>query len=88
MKKNQIKPLHDRVIIKPTPIKKQTSGGIIIPDTAAEKPIEGTVLYAGIAVKEIKVTDNVLYGKHAGQPITLNEGDCLIMREADVMAVI
>ena len=88
--KEQIKVLHDRVVVKPLPVETKTATGIIIPDTALEKPIRGEVLYCGGGINDfpmvVKVGDKVLYGKHAGVPIVLDEGDCLIMREADIMA--
>lgn len=87
-----IQPLHDRVILEIIPVESQTASGIIIPDTAKEKPQRGKVLYVGEGIKgeplTVKVNDTVLYGKHAGQPIEVDGKSCLIMRESDVMAII
>ena len=86
-----IRPLGDRVVIEPTPAEEKTSSGIIIPDTAKEKPQEGKV----IAVPEskdseitVKVGDTVLYGKFAGTEISIDGNDYLIMSETDILAVI
>jgi chaperonin GroES len=92
-KKPSITPLHDRVIIKPDPVKKKTEGGLIIPDSVAEKPIQGKVIAAGSGTKDkpltVKVGNAVLYSKHVGTPIQVdNEGECLIMRESDVLAIV
>lgn len=92
-KKPSIIPLHDRVIIKPDPIKKKTEGGLIIPDTAAEKPMQGHVIAAGAGTREkpitVKVGNAVIYTKHVGISIPVNgEGECLIMRESDIMAIV
>ena len=87
-----IQPLHDRVILEIIPVESQTASGIIIPDTAKEKPQRGKVLYVGEGIKgeplTVKVNDTVLYGKHAGQPSEVDAKSCLIMRESDVMAII
>jgi chaperonin GroES len=90
-KKMNIRPLGDRVVIEPTPAEEKTSSGIIIPDTAKEKPQEGKV----IAVPEskdseitVKVGDTVLYGKFAGTEISIDGNDYLIMSETDILAVI
>lgn len=80
----KIKPLHDRVIIKPDTAKSVTEGGIIIPDTAKEKPMRGKVLAAGTLCKEVKAKDSVLYTKHVGIAIE----DNLIMRESDILAIV
>lgn len=85
-------PLHDRVILQPLPVESVSTGGIIIPDTAKEKPQRGKILYVGKGVRDeemtVKVNDTVLYGKHAGQPIIIDGKDCLIMRESDIMMII
>lgn len=85
-------PLHDRVVLEPLPVESVSTGGIIIPDTAKEKPQRGKVLYVGNGIKDeamtVKVGDTVLYGKHAGQPIIIDGKDCLIMREADILMII
>lgn len=87
-----VTPLHDRVIIKPAAAEEKTAGGIIIPDTAKEKPQRGTVVAAGTGKKDepvtVKVGDNVLYGKYAGTEITVEGNDYLIMRESDILAII
>ena len=87
-----ITPLHDRVIVKSAPAQEKTAGGIIIPDTAKEKPQRGTVLAAGPGKKDepmtVKTGDTILYGKYSGTEITLDGEDYLIMRESDILAVI
>jgi chaperonin GroES len=87
-----IKPLADRVVIEPMQAEQKTSGGIIIPDTAKEKPQRGTVVAIGPGKKDepitVKVGDVVLYGKYAGTEININNNDYLIMREADIVAII
>jgi len=93
MAKNvNITPLHDRVIVKPAPAEEKTAGGIIIPDTAKEKPQRGTVLAAGPGKKDepmtVKAGDTILYGKYAGTEISLEGEDFLIMRESDILAVV
>lgn len=87
-----ITPLHDRVIVKPAAAEETTKGGIIIPDTAKEKPQRGTVIAAGPGKKDepvtVKTGDTVLYGKYAGTEISLNGEDFLIMRESDILAIV
>lgn len=87
-----ITPLHDRVIVKPAPAEEKTAGGIIIPDTAKEKPQRGVVIAAGPGKKDepmtVKNGDNVLYGKYAGTEISLEGSDYLIMRESDILAIV
>jgi chaperonin GroES len=91
-KKLSITPLHDRVVVKPAPAEEKTAGGIIIPDTAKEKPQRGTVVAAGLGKKDeplvVKVGDTVLYGKYAGTELQLEGGDFLIMRESDILAIV
>lgn len=91
-KKLNITPLHDRVVVKPAPAEEKTAGGIIIPDTAKEKPQRGTVVAAGPGKKDeptlVKVGDVVLYGKYAGTELQLDGGDYLIMRESDILAIV
>lgn len=91
-KKLNITPLHDRVVVKPAPAEEKTAGGIIIPDTAKEKPQRGTVVAAGPGKKDeptlVKVGDIVLYGKYAGTELQLEGGDYLIMRESDILAIV
>ncbi len=92
MSKLKITPLHDKVIIEPAPLDKITKGGIIIPDTAKEKPMQGKVVAVGNGTKDnplvVKVGDNVLHSKHAGQPIKWDEKDYLIMKESEILAII
>ena len=87
-----IKPLADRVLIEPTAAEEKTLSGIIIPDTAKEKPLRGKVLAAGQGTKDdpmsLKAGDEVLYGKYAGTEIELEGTKYLIMRQSDVLAVI
>jgi len=93
-----IKPLGDRVVIKPLEAEEKTKGGIVLPDTAKEKPQEGKVVAVGkgkvlengsVSTLEVKVGDKVLYGKYSGNEITTKEGDeLLIMREEDILAII
>lgn len=87
-----IKPLADRVLIEPTAAEEKTLSGIIIPDTAKEKPLRGKVLAAGQGTKDdpmiLKAGDEVLYGKYAGTEIELEGIKYLIMRQSDVLAVI
>jgi chaperonin GroES len=91
-KQLSVSPLHDRVIVKPAAAEEKTSGGIIIPDTAKEKPQKGIVVAAGPGKKDEPVTvkkgDNVLYGKYAGTEITIEGTDYLIMRESDILAIV
>jgi chaperonin GroES len=90
--KSQITPLHDRVIIKPAPAEEKTAGGIIIPDTAKEKPQRGTVIAAGPGKKDEPVTvkkgDTVLYGKYSGTEVRIDGQDLLIVREGDILAIV
>lgn len=94
----EIKPLGDRVVIKPLEAETKTKGGIVLPDTAKEKPQEGKVMAVGkgkvldsgtVQPLEVKVGDKVLYGKYSGNEITTKEGEeVLIMREEDILAII
>ncbi len=97
MAKLNLKPLADRVVIKPMEAEETTKGGIILPDTAKEKPIEGTVVAVGPgkvsddgkSVKmEVKEGDKVLYGKYSGTEVTIDGQDYLIMRESDIFAIV
>ncbi|PKP03528.1 MAG: co-chaperone GroES [Bacteroidetes bacterium HGW-Bacteroidetes-9] len=87
-----VKPLADRVLIEPAVAEQKTAGGIIIPDTAKEKPQRGTVVAVGPGKKDepvtVKVGDLVLYGKYAGTEISVEGKDYLIMRESDIVAII
>ncbi len=88
----KIKPLADRVLIVPTPAETKTVGGIIIPDTAKEKPLQGEVVAVGNGTKDeemvLKVGDQVLYGKYAGTEVEYEGTKYLIMRQSDVVAVL
>jgi len=97
MSKINLKPLADRVIVKPMEAEETTKGGIILPDTAKEKPIEGTIVAAGpgkagddgkLVKLEVKVGDKVLYGKYSGTEVTVEGEEYLIMRESDIFAIV
>ena len=92
MAKLNIKPLADRVIIEASAAEAKTAGGIIIPDTAKEKPQKGVVVAVGPGTKDEPITvkegDTVLYGKYAGTEISFEDHEYLIMRESDIVAVI
>ncbi len=92
MSKLNIKPLADRVLIEAAPAETTTISGIIIPDTAQEKPQKGTVVAVGKGTKDEEMTvvvgDTVLYGKYAGTELKLEGKDYLIMRESDLLAII
>jgi chaperonin GroES len=87
-----VKPLADRVLVEPAAAEQKTAGGIIIPDTAKEKPQKGTVVAVGNGKKDepltVVVGDQVLYGKYSGTEINIEGKDYLIMRESDILAVI
>ena len=87
-----VKPLSDRVSILPYPAYEKSAGGLIIPDTAKEKPLAGKVIAVGPGTSEIKmevkVGDQVLYGKYAGQEINVDGTDYLIMKQQDILAII
>lgn len=87
-----IKPLADRVLIKPVAAEEKTVGGIIIPDSAKEKPLKGNVVAVGKGTKDeemvLKVGDSVLYGKFAGTELELEGERFLIMRQSDVLAIL
>jgi chaperonin GroES len=93
----KLKPLGDRVIVKPKAPEEVTKGGIILPDTAQEKPMEGEITAIGegrvaddgkLVKMELKVGDKVLYGKYSGTEIKIDDQEYLIMRESDVYAII
>ena len=92
MTKLKIKPLSDRVLIKPSPAETKTDSGIIIPDTAQEKPQKGEVFAVGNGTKDspmtVKVGDKVLYGRYAGNELKFDGEDYLMMRESDLLAII
>ena len=87
-----MKLINDRVVVKPAPAEEKTTGGIIIPDTAKEKPQRGEVIAVGPGKDDNKMTvkkgDIVLYGKYAGQEINHNGEDYLIMREDDILVIL
>ncbi len=87
-----IKPLADRVLVVPAPAEERTIGGIIIPDTAKEKPLKGEVVAVGNGTKDeemiVKVGDTVLYGKYAGTEFELEGTKYLIMRQSDILAIV
>ena len=87
-----VKPLADRVVVEPAAAEEMSSGGIILPDTAQEKPQKGTVAAVGKGTKDepvtVKVGDSVLYGKYAGTELKLEGTDYLIMRESDILAIV
>lgn len=92
MSKLSIKPLADRVLVEPAPAEEKTAFGIIIPDTAKEKPQRGSVVAVGAGKKDepitVKVGDSVLYGKYSGTEISIDGKDYLIMRESDIYAIL
>jgi chaperonin GroES len=87
----KFKPLADRVLVQPAPAEQKTSSGIIIPDTAKEKPLKGTVVAVGPGKKDealtVKVGDSVLYGQYSGTEIKIEAGDFLIMKESDIYGI-
>ncbi len=92
-----ITPLHDRVIVKPSTPEETTKGGIIIPDTAKEKPQQGEIIAVGqgktteegkLVPMQVKVGDVVLYGKYSGTEFTIDGEELLMMRESDVFAIV
>ena len=92
MSKLNIKPLADRVLVEPLEAETKTAAGIIIPDTAKEKPQKGSIVAVGPGTKEnpvtVKVGDSVLYGKYSGTELKLEGKDYLIMRESDILAIV
>ncbi len=93
----QFRPLQDRVVIEPLDREEKTAGGIIVPDTAQEKPMRGKVLATGPGARdedgallpmELKKGDKVLYGKYSGTEVKIDDTEVLIMREGDVMGVL
>lgn len=87
-----IKPLADRVVINPKAVEEKTAGGIIIPDTTKEKPLEGVVMAVGGGTKdiamELKEGDKVLYGKYSGTEVNVDGKNYLIMKQSDVFAIL
>jgi|TARA_A200000113_G_scaffold217381_1_gene223738 chaperonin GroES len=92
MSKLNIKPLADRVLVEPLEAETKTASGIIIPDTAKEKPQKGNVVAVGAGTKDnpitVKVGQTVLYGKYSGTELKLDGNDYLIMRESDILAIV
>ena len=93
----KIRPLHDRIIVKRWEEEKTSPGGIVIPDSAAEKPIKGEVVAVGngkilesgeVRALDLKVGDKVIFGKYSGTEVKVDGDDLLVMREDDIMAVI
>ena len=93
----KIRPLHDRVIVKRLDEEKKTASGIVIPDTAAEKPDQGEVMAVGkgklsdegvLVPLEVKVGDRILFGKYSGQEVRLKGDELLVMREEDILGVV
>ena len=93
----KIRPLHDRVVIRRTEEERKTPGGIVIPDNAQEKPIQGEVIAVGhgkpldngqVRPMDVKVGDRVLFGKYSGSEVKIEGQDLLVMREEDIMAVL
>ena len=87
-----VKPLADRVLVLPAPAEEKTIGGIIIPDTAKEKPLQGKVVAVGNGTKDeemvLKVDDVVLYGKYSGTEVKMDDVEYTIVRQADILAVV
>jgi len=97
MAKLKLNPLADRVVVKPAEAEEKTKGGIILPDTAKEKPVEGTVVAIGpgkvsdngeLVKPTVKVGDKVLYGKYSGTEVTIDGDEYLIMRESDIFGIV
>jgi len=92
MSKTKLVPIADRVIVEAAAAEEKTAGGIIIPDTAKEKPQRGKVIAVGTGKKDepmtVKVGDEVLYGKYAGTELTIDGKEYLIMRESDIFAIV
>lgn len=96
-KKLKLRPLHDRVIVRREEEEQRTAGGILIPDTAKEKPIRGVIAAVGtgkilengeIRALAVKVGDTVLFGKYAGTEVKVDKEDLLVLREEDIMAIV
>ena len=93
----EFRPLHDRVVLQRTESEEKTAGGIIIPDTAKEKPMQGTVIAVGSGMRDdqgkvhaldVKAGDKVLFGKWSGTEVTIDGEDLLIMKESDVLGIL
>lgn len=92
MSKLSFKPLADRVLVEPAAAEEKTASGIIIPDTAKEKPQQGTIVAIGTGKKDepinVKVGDQVLYGKYSGTEVTIDGTEYLIMKESDIYGIV
>ncbi|MER8629617.1 MAG: co-chaperone GroES [Mesorhizobium sp.] len=97
MEKSNFRPLHDRVVVRRVESESKTAGGIIIPDTAKEKPQEGEIIAVGSGARDeagklvpldVKAGDRILFGKWSGTEVKLNGEDLLIMKESDIMGII
>ena len=97
MAKSKFRPLHDRVVVRRVDSEEKTKGGIIIPDTAKEKPMEGEIIAVGSGARDeagklvpldVKAGDRVLFGKWSGTEVKLDGDDLLIMKESDIMGII
>ena len=92
MSKVKFKPLADRVLVKPEAAEEKTASGIIIPDTAKEKPQKGKIVAVGEGTSDykmnVKVGDRVLYGKYSGTELTIDDTDYLIMKETDIFGIV
>ncbi|MCH6587600.1 MAG: co-chaperone GroES [Proteobacteria bacterium] len=93
----KFRPLHDRVVIEPMEQEEKTAGGIIVPDTAKEKPVQGKVVAVGPGARnedgtlqppDVKKGDTILYGKYSGTEVKIDDKELLIMRESDIMGVL
>ena len=93
----KLRPLHDRVLVEPLDAEEKTAGGIIIPDTAKEKPMEGMIVAVGngarsedgkVTALDVKSGDRILYGKWSGTEVKIDGKDLLIMKESDIMGII
>ncbi len=93
----KFRPLHDRVVVEPLEQEEKTAGGIIVPDTAKEKPVQGKVVAVGPGARsedgalqppDVKKGDTILYGKYSGTEVKIDDKELLIMRESDIMGVL
>ena len=93
----KLRPLHDRIIVKRLEEERKTAGGIVIPDTAAEKPVQGKVVAVGkgkiledgsVRALDVKIGDKILFGKYSGTEVKVDGDELVVMREEDVMAII
>ncbi len=93
----KFRPLHDRVVVEPLEQEEKTAGGIIVPDTAQEKPMQGKVVAVGPGARgedgtlqppDVKKDDTILYGKYSGTEVKIDDKELLIMRESDIMGIL